>query len=146
MDKAPYFESGDCRFESYHGRLLFTCYQIATWLATFGGCECAVRWDGQVRPCGLMDRAPDFGSGDCRFESCHGRSFCCWKVHWKIQIVSWVFTPMLKKVKVTQRKYNRRPTIRWIYWARQSTFSHGAVRLSHLCEKHRNKVGALERS
>ena len=30
----------------------------------------------QVRPCGLMDKAPDFGSGDCRFESCHGRIFC----------------------------------------------------------------------
>ena len=27
----------------------------------------------QARPCGLMDKAPDFGSGDCRFESCHGR-------------------------------------------------------------------------
>ena len=27
----------------------------------------------QVRPCGPMDMAPDFGSGDCRFESCHGR-------------------------------------------------------------------------
>ena len=26
-------------------------------------------------PCGLMDKAPDFGSGDCRFESCHGRNF-----------------------------------------------------------------------
>ena len=25
------------------------------------------------RPCGLMDKAPDFGSGDCRFESCQGR-------------------------------------------------------------------------
>ena len=24
-------------------------------------------------PCGLMDKAPDFGSGDCRFESCQGR-------------------------------------------------------------------------
>ena len=29
----------------------------------------------QVRPCGLMDKAPDFGSGDCRFESCHGQQF-----------------------------------------------------------------------
>ena len=28
-----------------------------------------------LRPCGLMDKAPDFGSGDCRFESCHGRYF-----------------------------------------------------------------------
>ena len=27
----------------------------------------------QAGPCGLMDKAPDFGSGDCRFESCHGR-------------------------------------------------------------------------
>ena len=26
-----------------------------------------------LRPCGPMDKAPDFGSGDCRFESCHGR-------------------------------------------------------------------------
>ena len=28
-----------------------------------------------MRPCGLMDKAPDFGSGDCRFESCHGRKY-----------------------------------------------------------------------
>ena len=27
----------------------------------------------QHRSCGLMDKAPDFGSGDCRFESCHDR-------------------------------------------------------------------------
>ena len=27
-----------------------------------------------MRLCGLMDKAPDFGSGDCRFESCHGRN------------------------------------------------------------------------
>jgi hypothetical protein len=27
--------------------------------------------------CGLMDKAPDFGSGDCRFESCHARIFFC---------------------------------------------------------------------
>ena len=34
------------------------------------------RW--HRRPCGLMDKAPDFGSGDCRFESCHGRNiFLC---------------------------------------------------------------------
>ena len=23
--------------------------------------------------CGLMNKAPDFGSGDCRFESCQGQ-------------------------------------------------------------------------
>ena len=30
------------------------------------------------RSCGLMDKAPDFGSGDCRLESCHGlgNTFC----------------------------------------------------------------------
>ncbi len=28
-----------------------------------------------MRACGLMDKAPDFGSGDCRFESCHARAF-----------------------------------------------------------------------
>ena len=26
-----------------------------------------------MRPCGLMDKASDFGSEDCRFESCQGR-------------------------------------------------------------------------
>ena len=24
------------------------------------------------RPCGLMDKTLEFGSGDCRFKSCHG--------------------------------------------------------------------------
>ena len=28
-----------------------------------------------TRVCGLMDKAPDFGSGDCRFESCHARNY-----------------------------------------------------------------------
>ena len=28
-----------------------------------------------VRPRGLMDKASDFGSEDCRFESCRGRNF-----------------------------------------------------------------------
>ena len=28
-----------------------------------------------VRPRGLMDKAPDFGSGDCGFESHRGRLF-----------------------------------------------------------------------
>ena len=32
----------------------------------------------QLRPCGLMDKAPDFGSGDCMFESCHGRFQTFW--------------------------------------------------------------------
>ena len=46
--------------------------------------NCNMRWTGalcylidfplnHIRPFGLMDKAPDFGSGDCRFESCHGR-------------------------------------------------------------------------
>ena len=29
----------------------------------------------QPGSCGLMDKAPDFGSGDCRFESCHDRKY-----------------------------------------------------------------------
>ena len=27
-------------------------------------------------PCGLMDKASVSGAEDCRFESCHGRTFC----------------------------------------------------------------------
>ena len=37
-----------------------------TWLIVYGT---------HLRPRGLMDKAPDFGSWDCRFESCHGRFF-----------------------------------------------------------------------
>lgn len=29
--------------------------------------------NAQSRPCGPMDKASDFGSEDCRFESCQGR-------------------------------------------------------------------------
>ena len=47
--------------------------QVATLLEM---CKCLLipmcHWT-YMRPCGLMDKAPDFGSGDCRFESCHGR-------------------------------------------------------------------------
>ena len=35
-------------------------------------CTCFVQHT-HARACGLMDKAPDFGSGDCRFESCHAR-------------------------------------------------------------------------
>ena len=42
-----------------------------------------------------MDKAPDFGSGDCRFESCHGRNlfysnnhFIFWIVVILLQVVS----------------------------------------------------------
>ena len=34
-----------------------------------------------VRACGLMDKAPDFGSGDCRFESCHARFLFSTNIH-----------------------------------------------------------------
>ena len=39
--------------------------------------------------CGLIDKAPDFGSGDCRFKSCHARNenliFTCF--YWWLMIV-----------------------------------------------------------
>ena len=35
-------------------------------------------WLGHGWPCGPMDKAPDFGSGDCRFESCHGQKIFFW--------------------------------------------------------------------
>ena len=58
-----------------HLQLIATCLdrkQSQVWLVLGGNDQ---------RPCGLifffffglMDKAPDFGSGDCRFESCHGR-------------------------------------------------------------------------
>ena len=36
-----------------------------------------------------MDKAPDFGSGDCRFESCHGRKIIFWK---QLLRIFWLWT------------------------------------------------------
>ena len=41
-----------------------------------------------VRPCGLMDKASDFGSEDCRFESCHGRLYLFLMV-WNFHSYGW---------------------------------------------------------
>ena len=57
-------------------KVVFTFSQfLATYL---GRATCSVpstMFTHYKGPCGLMDKAPDFGSGDCRFESCHGRVF-----------------------------------------------------------------------
>ena len=38
-----------------------------------GPLEPVLPWGQEEWPCGLMDKASDFGSEDCKFESCHGR-------------------------------------------------------------------------
>ena len=47
------------------------------------------RWfiNCNLGPCGLMDKASDFGSEDCRFESCHGRYF--FKKFFRISLCNW---------------------------------------------------------
>ena len=59
-------------FLKVKGRLHFKLPVIAI---CFDRKQCQVQMviHPMQRPCGLMDKAPDFGSGDCRFESCHGR-------------------------------------------------------------------------
>ena len=37
-------------------------------------CQYALIYNMYQRPRGLMDKASDFGSEDCRFESCRGRT------------------------------------------------------------------------
>lgn len=46
------------------------CSCLSERLRTFGANNDTVTW-----PCGLTDKASDFESEDCRFESCHGRIF-----------------------------------------------------------------------
>ena len=41
---------------------------------TLKSLEAFLKSASTTRPCGLMDKASDFGSEDCRFESCHGRT------------------------------------------------------------------------
>ena len=50
-----------------------------------------------MRPCGLMDKAPDFGSGDCRFESCHGRSLFSSNGHF----IFWIWSFWLESIFFT---------------------------------------------
>ena len=56
-----------------------TCIEsIATQVAETKRLLCQPAVLSPAWPCGLMDKAPDFGSGDCRFESCHGRVRTFW--------------------------------------------------------------------
>ena len=56
-----------------------TCIEsIATQVAETKRLLCQPTVLSPAWPCGLMDKAPDFGSGDCRFESCHGRVVTFW--------------------------------------------------------------------
>ena len=56
-----------------------TCIEsIATQVAETKRLLCQPTVLSPAWPCGLMDKAPDFGSGDCRFESCHGRVITFW--------------------------------------------------------------------
>ena len=41
--------------------------------------------------CGLMDKASDFGSEDCRFESCHDRNYFYWIY---LQPLDYIFFPL----------------------------------------------------
>ena len=102
------------------------------------------------RPCGLMDKAPDFGSGDCRFESCHGRLFLvsqdkttvvvqnffhpsrvsklllcppsCRQTHWYERIDSWNISSFGDKAKTTHLDGKQRLS----FWNLQ-TISPGSV-------------------
>ena len=54
------------------------------------------------RPCGLTDKASDFGSEDCRFESCHGRTvFLLFGCKWKtVAIENYVASENLLQPKI----------------------------------------------
>ncbi len=54
-----------------------------------------------------MDKAPDFGSGDCRFESCHARYF--------FQISSMILIHDLKQTRIELR--NNRAQICKSQWS-----------------------------
>ena len=87
------------RIKLHHVIYIFTPsltrLQKSSWLADYCNVTCKearlktqVTYSHHPRSCGLMDKAPDFGSGDCRFESCHGRFFLYhrhqkWIVHAK---------------------------------------------------------------
>ena len=59
---------GACSFVSRPGGVpLQGCHAASVQL------RCMTRAVAPRGPCGLMDKASDFGSEDCRFESCHGR-------------------------------------------------------------------------
>ena len=56
----------------------FTCFTWSISIKSEIKCELSniFHMCSKIRACGLMDKASDFGSEDCRFESCHARHNC----------------------------------------------------------------------
>ena len=79
MDKASDYESEDCEFESRHGKIFhplvmvnfFTPITIKFLNMKLNHILTLCR----IWPCGPMDKASDFESEDCEFESRHGQFF-----------------------------------------------------------------------
>ena len=69
------------------------------------------------RSCGLMDKAPDFGSGDCRFESCHDRNVLDKKKPKKQTKPKYIFGPWGRNYHRTAMSYHSLETS-WCldYW------------------------------
>ena len=63
------------------------------------------------RVCGLMDKAPDFGSGDCRFESCHARVILyCRSAAWSTRN-KWLSMSIISWTRHTQTQRLRGATV-----------------------------------
>ena len=54
---------------------VITRTDLAHKIAKLSDNYCRIRGVTNIRPCGLMEKAPVSGAGDCRFESCHGRTY-----------------------------------------------------------------------
>ena len=76
-NKGFYFFMDGCKLDALvrHKRFFFRpeVVHIATMLDFAFYLNLCMDSTTQLRPCGLMDKASDFGSEDCRFESCQGR-------------------------------------------------------------------------
>ena len=63
------YEDDICTTVSHHSD------RISNKIANLSDKYCGITGVTNIRPCGLMDKAPVSGAGDCRFESCHGRKY-----------------------------------------------------------------------
>mgnify|MGYP006975734704 CR=1 FL=1 len=94
--------------------------------------------------CGLMDKAPDFGSGDCRFGSCHDRNFFS---HTWLRFMNYIRSRqhpvniifcffhlphlngfcMLRKIIPKRRDIGSKWDRKWVFWILAPTTASGAM-------------------
>ena len=98
-----------------------------------------------MRACGLMDKASDFGSEDCRFESCHTRELILLEIYICMVFFIRLLTPDKGKVFLLMsiNVYLLRNPLNIIDWDIHFSIPHESQASSCHCYMIRNMSGYI---